>query len=262
MGIAFFVNGYSVFIRMANFMIAVSSWIKPGCMLPRKMSRLLKNFHILRFVGKVLVGFQDNIFNYCCYILIFYFDVLNQIEEFMCLWSNDKIFRDDYEKRLLPTLDSRQLSRDGRIRNPDEKPLVVVEELVVSEPEPIAKTNVKRPKEGSKEDPKPAPQKDALPVQKVQKETPKTDGKTTSEHIDISDKEISGLENPQRDPSPAEKKVDEAKLKELKREEEIAKAKQAMERKKKLAEKAAAKAAIRAQKEAEKKLKEIISLLR
>lgn len=46
------------------------------------------------------------------------------------------------------------------------------------------------------------------------------------------------------------------KLKEMKREEEIAKAKQAMERKKKLAEKAAAKATIKAQKEADKKLKE------
>lgn len=48
------------------------------------------------------------------------------------------------------------------------------------------------------------------------------------------------------------------KLKEMKREEEIAKAKAAMERKKKLAEKNAAKAAIKAQKETEKKLKEII----
>jgi len=51
------------------------------------------------------------------------------------------------------------------------------------------------------------------------------------------------------------KEIDPAKLKEMKREEEIAKAKLAMERKKKLAEKAAAKAEARAQKEAEKKLK-------
>jgi hypothetical protein len=46
----------------------------------------------------------------------------------------------------------------------------------------------------------------------------------------------------------------------MKREEEIAKAKQAMERKKKLAEKAAAKAAARAQKDAEKKLKVLVYL--
>ncbi|OWM81414.1 hypothetical protein CDL15_Pgr007452 [Punica granatum] len=48
----------------------------------------------------------------------------------------------------------------------------------------------------------------------------------------------------------------EQKLKEMRREEEITKAKKAMERKKKLAEKNAAKAAIIAHKEAEKKLKE------
>ncbi|CAK7327796.1 unnamed protein product [Dovyalis caffra] len=174
-----------------------------------------------------------------------------EVENFMSLWSHNKAFRDDYEKRILPSLDRRQLSRDGRIRNPDEKPLVILETLIPSEPEPAVKANAKRPKE----DPKPTP-KDVLPTQKVQKETTKTELKTTSEQSDIVDKDVSGLENLRKDPSPAEKKVDEAKLKEMKREEEIAKAKQAMERKKKLAEKAAAKAAARAQKDAEKKLKE------
>ncbi|KAL0816042.1 hypothetical protein Bca101_072486 [Brassica carinata] len=54
--------------------------------------------------------------------------------------------------------------------------------------------------------------------------------------------------------------LDEATVKEMRKQEEIAKAKLAMERKKKLAEKAAAKAAIRAQKEPEKKeQKEAIS---
>ncbi|KAF2286038.1 hypothetical protein GH714_009851 [Hevea brasiliensis] len=140
-----------------------------------------------------------------------------EVEKFMSLWNNNKAFRDDYEKRILPSLDSRQLSRDGRIRNPDEKPLV-----------------------------------------KVQKESSKTDSKATSEHVIVSE-EISGLKKQQNNP-PAKPEIDEAKLKELKREEEMAKAKQALERKKKLADKAAAKAAIRAQKEAEKKLKEIITL--
>jgi hypothetical protein len=46
-----------------------------------------------------------------------------------------------------------------------------------------------------------------------------------------------------------------AKLKEIKRQEEIEKNKLALERKKRQAEKQAAKAAARAQKEAEKKLK-------
>ncbi|KAK5793083.1 hypothetical protein PVK06_034219 [Gossypium arboreum] len=73
------------------------------------------------------------------------------------------------------------------------------------------------------------------------------ESKSSLENV-VADK-ISGSSN---------KEVDAAKQKEMKREEEIAKAKQALERKKKQAEKAATKAAIRAQKEAEKKLKEII----
>ncbi|WCJ32180.1 proton pump interactor 1 [Euphorbia peplus] len=178
---------------------------------------------------------------------------LEEVEKFMSLWSSNKAFRDDYEKRILPSLDSREMSRDGRLRNPDEKPLVAPEPLVASEPELLVKANAKR----TKEDSKPAVQKDTLPTQKVQKETSKTESKATSEHIDIAD-EISGSEKQPKNP-PVKKQVDEAKLKELKREEEMAKAKQAMERKKKLAEKAAAKAAIRAQKEAEKKLKEMIT---
>ncbi|XP_057993327.1 proton pump-interactor 1 [Hevea brasiliensis] len=173
-----------------------------------------------------------------------------EVDKFMSLWSNNKAFRDDYEKRILPSLDSRQLSRDGRIRNADEKPLVVLETAVPSEPEPVAKANIKR----VKEEPKSTPQKDTLPTQKVQKESSKTDSKATSEHIDVAD-EISGSEKQQKN-HPVKKEIDEAKLKELKREEEMEKAKQAMERKKKLAEKAAAKAAIKAQKEAEKKLQE------
>lgn len=174
----------------------------------------------------------------------------------MSHWSSDKAFRDDYEKRILPSLDSRQLSRDGRMRNPDEKPLAVLEETTSSETETAAKASVKQLKEDSK-----SPSQDTLPIQKAQKEAKNaaTDSKSTIEHIKVEDKEISGLEKPQKDTPAKDNEVDAAKLKEMKREEEIAKAKQAMERKKKLAEKAAAKAAIRVQKEAEKKLKEMIN---
>lgn len=176
--------------------------------------------------------------------------VHEEVEKFMALWSSNKAFRDDYEKRILTSLDIRQLSRDGRIRNPDEKPLVVVETPVPSEPEPVAKANVKR----AKEDPKSTPQKDTFPTQKVQKESSKKDSKATSDLIDVADEFF--VPEKEQKIAPVKKEIDEAKLKELKREEEMAKAKQAMERKKKLAEKAAAKAAIRAQKEAEKKLKD------
>lgn len=165
----------------------------------------------------------------------------------MSQWNSKKDFRDDYEKRILSSLDSRQLSRDGRIRNPDEKPLVVHEVSAPLVVESATKANAKQVKEDGTSAPL-----DSLPVQKVQKEA-KSKAVLPKSTVD-EDEEIYGLEKPK------ESKVDEVKLKEMKREEEIAKAKQAMERKKKKAEKAAAKAEIRAQKEAEKKLKVAIYL--
>ncbi|XP_060669006.1 proton pump-interactor 1 [Ziziphus jujuba] len=180
-----------------------------------------------------------------------------EVEKFMALWNSDKALRDDYERRILPSLDSRQLSRDGRMRNPDEKPLVLLEEPARPQVETPAKALPKQVKEEAK-----SPQVDALPTKKVQKENKSktADSKSTTEHIDVADKDIVFETLPKEAPV-RQNEVDAAKLKEIKREEEMAKAKQAMERKKKLAEKAAAKAAIRAQKEAEKKNKEIFYFL-
>ncbi|TYG71675.1 hypothetical protein ES288_D05G417100v1 [Gossypium darwinii] len=124
---------------------------------------------------------------------------------------------------------------------------------VDSETETILRPSVRKPKEEAKS----GPQTDTKPAKKAPKDAetiamesnPLSDISVVAEEILVSGK----LQK--------NKEVDAAKLKELKREEEIAKAKQAMERKKKLAEKAAAKAARRAQMEAEKKLKEIICFL-
>jgi len=170
----------------------------------------------------------------------------------MSLWNSDKSFRDDYEKRLLPSLDMRQLSRDGRMRNPDEKPLLEVPKPI--ETGTLAKSSVKQPKGESK----PAPQ-ETEPEQTFQKETKKKgkDMKSNVENKVLEDADEYEFEMP-KETTVKEPPINQEKLKEMKREEEIAKAKQALERKKKLAEKAAAKAAIRAQKEAEKKLKVIV----
>lgn len=177
-----------------------------------------------------------------------------QVEHFMSLWNGDKSFRDDYEKRILSSLDARQLSRDGRMRNPDEKPIVVVEHHA---PPAVIEALPKR----AKEQPKPAQaEAEALPAQKAQKDA---NNKPKSSKPETGVKEEETAAEPEKLPVPVEapkiEKVDAAALKAAKRQEEIAKAKMAMERKKKLAEKAAAKAAIRAQKEAEKKIKEIIT---
>lgn len=173
----------------------------------------------------------------------------------MTRWSSDRAFRDDYERRILVSLDNRQLSRDGRIRNPNEKRIVV---------EPAPATRSERPASGvilsQEKDVNKLPSSSENIVSssrthgdELKKSTNVDTGKKTS------NKEVIGKVG-EDEPSleftkPKEKEIDPAKLKELKREEEIAKAKLAMERKKKLAEKAAAKAAARAEKEAEKKLK-------
>lgn len=173
----------------------------------------------------------------------------SEVEEFMAEWNNSKAFREDYEKRLLQSLDMRQLSKDGRMRNPGEKPLIAPEPTPAPvEPEVVAKPKAKQPKE----DPIPV----SVPPPVVEKET---DNKKTKEAngtakgkkekiVVEEEEEVFSLNTKPSKPI----EVDESKLKEIKREEEIAKAKQALERKKKLAEKAAAKAKKKAEKEAEK----------
>lgn len=149
------------------------------------------------------------------------------------------------------------------MRNPDEKPLVLPEVPTVSRTEVPARANAKPVKEDHVS-------VDAAPVQKEQKE--KSSKQPNDSHVrntkraekkDVVDEEeeIYGLEKIPKDINSKKNEVDEATLKEMKKEEEIAKNRQAMERKKKLAEKAAAKAAKKAQLEAEKKLKEIIPLI-
>lgn len=154
----------------------------------------------------------------------------------------------------------RQLSKDGRMRNPDEKPLLVVESTPI-EAEVVPRANVKQQEKNvklAKEDSHPV----ASSIQKSQKENVKQQKDATNKKKetalkptdDINEEEYFATEKLQKDP-PKLSEVDGVKLKEMKREEEMAKAKLAQERKKKLAEKAAAKAAVKKQKEAEKKEK-------
>ncbi|XP_010433357.1 PREDICTED: proton pump-interactor 1 isoform X2 [Camelina sativa] len=174
-----------------------------------------------------------------------------EVEKFISLWCSKKNFREDYEKRSLASLDSRQLSRDGRMRNPEEKPLIAPEvppsKATPSEAEVVPKAKAK-PQQ--KEEPVSAPKPDASVAEKTEKAKDAVKVKNVVTDDD-DEEEVYGLGKPQKE----EKAVDAATAKEMRKQEEIAKAKQAMERKKKLAEKAAAKAAIRAQKEAEKKEK-------
>ncbi|KAJ8483637.1 hypothetical protein OPV22_016122 [Ensete ventricosum] len=184
----------------------------------------------------------------------------NEVEQFMSEWSSNKAFREDYEKRILSSLDSRQLSRDGRMRNPEEKP-IISEAPATRDVETLpAKVNAKQASSAkeAKEDKHVPPQQDVISNKKVQDANIKKSAEVESRGT-VGDPVGTGdsyaPEKSQKEP-PKPTEIDVAKLKEIKREEEIAKAKLASERKKKQAEKAAAKAVVRAQKEAEKKLKE------
>ncbi|KAK8459676.1 hypothetical protein SEVIR_2G189500v4 [Setaria viridis] len=43
-----------------------------------------------------------------------------QVDEFMAQWRHSKAFREDYEARILSSLNDRQLGRDGRMMTPDQ----------------------------------------------------------------------------------------------------------------------------------------------
>lgn len=148
-----------------------------------------------------------------------------EVETFMSLWNSNKAFRDDYVRRILPSLDIRQLGRDGRIRNPDENPLVSLDASAPSGGESVVKTNVKQT---GKEDTVPlGAQHDTATGQKVQKEKnsrrQKEANNKTESTIEKIDREntgerVLGMEKLQKDSPPTIKKLDEIKLKEIRRE--------------------------------------------
>ena len=168
----------------------------------------------------------------------------------MTQWCESKAFREDYEKRILASLNSRLLSRDARMRNPDEKPIFIESQAPApaAEPEPVP---VKLPAKQAKE--VPAPQADEAPKVEVRSKGSVKPPKAKAALDADDDYEA---EPPKEKAKPTE--ADVAKLKEKKRQEEIEKNRLALERKKRQAEKQAAKAAVRAQKDAEKKLKVLV----
>ncbi|KAK9674115.1 hypothetical protein RND81_12G211800 [Saponaria officinalis] len=179
--------------------------------------------------------------------------VNTEVEKFMSQWNSSKAFRNNYEKRILLSLDMRQLSRDGRMRNFDEKPLVKAESPMTSETAVASNATMKAQKEFSKNIPK----TEKLPVETAQTESTRKGNKESKTVLEraVEDDEVFVVEKPKKITSNGNE-IDAAKMMEKKKEEEKEKQRQAVERKKKLQEKAAAKAALRAQKEAEKKQKD------
>lgn len=181
-----------------------------------------------------------------------------EVEKFMSQWKCSKTFREEYEKKNLSSLLNRQLSKDGRMRNPEEKPPVPDEGADVFSS--IGRENLKNPK-APKNVPG-APEHNSSDLFAASNEnhrqaTGPVKVKDSTQPTDIHESElVSATAVGPGNNSATNNEAETMHLKEKKREEEIAKGKLAQERKKRQAEKAQAKAAAKAQKEAEKKLKE------
>lgn len=177
-----------------------------------------------------------------------------EVEKFMSQWKCSKIFREEYEKKNLSSLLNRQLSKDGRMRNPEEKPPVPDEGADVDSS--IARETLKKETMHPKT-PRNVPgvpehnSSDHRQAVGLVKDMNSTQPTNIRESEIVSATDVSPKSN-----SATNNEAETMHLKEKKREEEIAKAKLAQERKKRQAEKAQAKAEAKAQKEAEKKIKE------
>ncbi|KAM7256657.1 hypothetical protein ACFE04_012398 [Oxalis oulophora] len=221
-------------------------------------------------------GDKDAIQNLC----------VNQVERFMKLWNEDDEFRKEYIRCNTRSTLRRLRTLDGRSLGPDEKPPVIP-----SFPNPrIAKNQTMTPisisggerqeqtapVETNKKDDKPADKivEPKLTVNSKKSAKPSANGLVTVPGPTIVDKareeELKQSKEEEEEELKRRKEEEElarkaeelrkaeeaAKLKEQCRLEEKAKAIEALERKKRQAEKAQARAALRAQKDAEQKERE------
>ncbi|XP_014520741.1 plectin [Vigna radiata var. radiata] len=203
---------------------------------------------------------------------------VDQVERIMELWNKNDDFRRDYVRCNTRSTLRRLQTLDGRSLGPDEEPPVIPNVITVR-----ASKNISVVSQSTLEQEKKPPSTESViikeePVSKVvvqKTETSQTTKaknptkpspleKTVARWGDESDEEVKN-EEPVRTKEEeelllkaekAKKEEEEAMLKEKRRLEEIEKAKEAQQRKKRNAEKAQQRAALKAQKEAEQKEKE------
>ncbi|GLU00136.1 hypothetical protein SLE2022_175280 [Rubroshorea leprosula] len=201
----------------------------------------------------------------------------SQVENNMDILNKNDEYRKDYFRCNVRSTLRRLKTLDGRSIGPDEEPPViphVVNERVakdgtlpISSPEGETREQVE-PAEAEKVKGKPvmktAPEKNpaAKPKKSSKSGSPANSMETASVRDEIQEpteeeqKKTKEEEELSRKAEELRKKEEEAKLMEQRRLDEKAKAKEALERKKRNAEKAQARAVLRAQKEAELKEKE------
>ncbi|CAN6711917.1 unnamed protein product [Malus baccata var. baccata] len=199
---------------------------------------------------------------------------INQVETVMELWNNNDDFRKEYLRCNNRSTLRRLRTSDGRSLGPDEEPPVIPD--VVRATKNNLATVVSTPEQPKQVAPEEAEQPDDISSMKVVQQKneiakmKKPVKSASSEIIPETASEGNNFEEEKvevpkltkeeeelaRKTEELRKEEAEARLREQRRLEEKAKAKEAQERKKRTAEKAQARAAIRAQKEAEEKEKE------
>ncbi|CAL9028408.1 unnamed protein product [Prunus brigantina] len=199
---------------------------------------------------------------------------INQVETIMELWNKNDDFRKEYVRCNNRSTLRRLRTSDGRSLGPDEEPPIIPDIVratkdnlatVLSTPEQAKRV---APVESEKPDDKSAKKvgqpkieiaKTKKPVKPASSEiSPATaSGRNEIEDDKVEEPKLTKEEEElARKAEELRKEEAAARLREQRRLEEKAKAKEAQERKKRIAEKAQARAAIRAQKEAEEKEKE------
>ncbi|XP_065882083.1 uncharacterized protein [Euphorbia lathyris] len=201
---------------------------------------------------------------------------INQVEKVMELWNSNDEFRKDYYRCNIRSTLRRLRTLDGRSLGPDEEPLVIpyvneraVKENTITSISTLEEENKVAPAKTEKDHKSPEKSGDQIkPTAESKKPAkPAPSGNVSavvSQRNEIEEAPQQEDENkPTKEEAELIRKAEElrkeqeaAMLREQRRMEEKAKAKEAMERKKRNADKAQARAALRAQKEAEQKEKE------
>ncbi|KAK4860069.1 hypothetical protein QYF36_016886 [Acer negundo] len=208
----------------------------------------------------------------------------NQVERVLEMWNNNDEFRKEYVRCNINSTLRRLKTLDGRSLGPNEEPPVIRSAVINRVARNISASQISTVKEQKPEQVVPVKaEKENKSVAKVvvqKDQAAKSERRAKPAHLENGSATVSGRneieeareEEPKRTKEEEEldrkteelarkaeelrKKEEAAKLKEQHRLEEKVKAKEALERKKRIAEKAQARAVLRAQKEAEQKEKE------
>lgn len=201
----------------------------------------------------------------------------NQVERIMEIWNKNVEFRKEYVKDNERSILKRLGTLDGRSLGPDEEPPLPtnysddIDPSLLSQGKPSASSirsapevqplTMAIPQQSNQIELKANGQQSsssqvAVPAKKAAGQSKKSQPQLSRSILEIESFEVSPEPSKVKEEDLAKKEEEAAKMKERIREEEMRKAKEAEDRKKRQAERANAKALARAQKEAERKEKE------